>query len=253
MTPLKAYRDIDSTQHGEKAQRIEITLEEALTRTLTRTLEQVIITDTIGDIILLRTAGLFEIRGMFKPSPQPFSQLNGFLITGRSIATYDQFLTPPDSERVSERLRTNRERTYVELGPGFSELCAKEAEERSWTNGTKPVIIDTLDHERLIHILVTLEQYRPGVLQLANAWEGTPLSPLIAIQRLAILSNPELVTRIHQPFVHAHNLPVTVTDIFRKGGGIHTLIDFQAVALRLHKELRGMQAYLATDGKCYSH
>ncbi|MDO8556452.1 MAG: hypothetical protein Q7R96_04755 [Nanoarchaeota archaeon] len=228
-----------------------ITLTEAVHRTTLQRHEEIVIMDEEKRTFLTRHG---PIAWWICKTNKPITTHHDdhYQITGRTIMTYDTYLTPPEKNliSVSERARTHRNRPYVELGPGFSALVIREAHAR--TTGIPPIIIDSINYETLITIITAMEQEKkePLHFEAGDTW----MTSTTLLERLTTLTNPTLITHINHHFTHAQHLPTEAQTLLKQHGGIHTLIDYQAAHLRSDpKHLRGLRPYLAEDGKAYSY
>lgn len=204
-----------------------------------------LIIDPEKKVFLRRSQAGFSLYGVMCEGPPREKDIlyNSFNITGRSIETYDEYLGA-QGVVPSQRITANPDRLYVEVGPGFCELLAREAlsgRER------KPLVLDYTDFSSVAALLEEVHQKNGAPITIES--HSGPLSSETVLKRIALILNPDLVTYFNCQFVHGTNLPIEFIEMVTRLGGIHTLLDYQAVGLHRDPETyKGMRQYLASDG-----
>lgn len=179
-------------------------------------------------------------------------------ITGRGADRYDVIgYFEGENVILSERLSKNRDRLYVEIGAGFSELVFREAKARKKEGGIKPMVIDICDYQGLDRLLAVVGERSP-TLRLVNAMIGGMIESTLPLQevrqRVNIISNPEYVT--HIPVLFPDHLAVEdIEKMVKVHDGAHTAIDVFAsdryqIALSPRREVEKL---LAHDGIAIVH
>ncbi len=119
-------------------------------------------------------------------------------ITGRSIHYYKEKIRANYEEDLDTLIQEGMGRTWMEVGAGLAELIPDLAVRQSRFNGSKPVVVDPLDYEKLRDVLLFIGSI-VGDLSIAEVSPGGKNLDIV-LDRLAILSDESYVKRIPAPF-----------------------------------------------------
>jgi hypothetical protein len=180
-------------------------------------------------------------------------------VCGRDIAAYKRQFLFDGEIPLDERLERSPDELYVEIGPGFSELVVREAINRERRGGAKPLAIDPFEYRTAVQLLSVCTDLHPTMQMYSDA--SNPLvviSAREALERMEVMTSPQLVTLVPQFFSKKEHLPKTAQDYVDKFGGAHTLVDvygggmYVPIERSTNPELE-MRRLLKPTGKLYSN